>query len=411
MRTNNRDDPNFGQPRIRFKIAIVGAPGVGKTTIIQNFMKGSLTSDDTPDVNIDKLMQNSDGIYEVELEYNRLQYLIMIEEKAIINEDGKCIMEGEGKYLNHFDGVLYIFSLDDPESYLKLQDFYNGQVAAGSLFKPRLAIANKLDLISDEDYDGMVDLTKSVAVDNEGKFNFNGTKKWVAETMNCDYAEICGEDSSNVDEIFMMLIHMMDVKEEEKKKSSTFLQTITSVKFLSGLFLNLLALMGIVMLSAGMFSGTKPQRPHDDNWLYVIMFFIGIFTFIPGVVGFYGVKYRSKEYMGAVLVMLIPITILSMGYTIFFFIKISEIELAVNNILTPESARVISILNVVDVVLKLISLYLIYNVYSGLKEEKKGVADADIEEHKQYKPITDVENPLKVTNSKFTASAKGNKRV
>ncbi|CAI2371107.1 unnamed protein product [Moneuplotes crassus] len=407
MRTTNRDDPNFGKPKIKFRIAVVGAPQVGKTTIIKQFMQGSLTSDYTPEINFDKLIEESDGTYEIELEYNRLQYIIYLEEKPIVNHEGKCIMEGEDQYLNDYDGVVYTFALDNPESYLMLQDFYNGQVAAGSLFRPRVAVANKIDLIDPDDYEDMVDLTKSVAVDNEGKFNFNGTKKWVAETMNCEYAEISGNDHSNVDEVFMMLIHMMDEKEEHKATTSSCLHKLTNIRFLSGLFLNFLSLMGIVMLGAGMYSGTKPQRPHDDNWLYVIMFFIGIFTFIPGVVGFYGVKYSSKEYLGAVITMLIPITILSMAYTTFFFIKISELEIVQNNILTEGSARVISILNVVDVLLKCISVYFTHNVYSNLKTENRGVADDHLAEHQQYKPITDIEHPLIVTKSKWRASNTG----
>mmetsp|Transcript_684 Transcript_684/g.797 ORF Transcript_684/g.797 Transcript_684/m.797 type:complete len:157 (+) Transcript_684:750-1220(+) len=155
-----------------------------------------------------------------------------------------------------------------------------------------------------------------------------------------------------------------------------------------------------------MYSGTKPQRPHDDNWLYIIMFFIAIFSFLPGVVGFYGVKHKSKEYLGAVLVMLIPITILSTAYTIFFFIKISEIEAIHKNILTPESARIIGVINIIDLIIKFLCITFTYNVWKELKYLRKGVSDYGIESHQQYKPLTTSENPLKVTNSKFRPSMK-----
>ena len=150
-----------------------------------------------------------------------MKYIIEISEKPIIDEMGKFIKEGEGKYLNDFHGVLYIFSLDDPESYLKMQDFYNGQVAAESLFKPRVAVANKLDMIAEEDYEGMVDLSKSNILGEDENLNINGTRKWVDKIMNCDYAEISGKDPSNVDEVFCMLISLIDDREEEKTKTDT----------------------------------------------------------------------------------------------------------------------------------------------------------------------------------------------
>ena len=224
--------------------------------------------------------------------------------------------------------------------------------------------------------------------------------------MNCDYAEISSNDPSNVDEVFCLLITIIDDREEEQSKTVDFITCIVNIKFLSQVFLSFLSLFGIILLGAGMYSGTKPQRPHDDNWLYVIMFYIGIFSFIPGIVGFYGIKHRSKEYLGAVLVLLIPITILSFAYTTFFFIKMSDFQVVAKNILTPESAQVISVLNVIDLIIKLLSITFTYNVYKDLKFERKGITDEKLVEHKQYKPLTDDEHPLQVTNSKFRPSFK-----
>ena len=107
------------------------------------------------------------------------------------------------------------------------------------------------------------------------------------------------------------------------------------------------------------------------------------------------------------MVMLIPVTVISVIYTIFFFVKISEIQVVDNNILTPESAKIISILSTIDVIIKFLSLIFTYNVYENLKIERKGISNVELAGHKQYVPLTTEEQPLKVTNKKFRPSVNG----
>ena len=77
--------------------------------------------------------------------------------------------------------------------------------------------------------------------------------------------------------------------------------------------LSLVSFFGIIGLGAGFYSGTNLDGYIDDNWVYVVMLFLGIFSFIAGVVGFYGAKHQSIEYLNTVSHLFITITFFHIG--------------------------------------------------------------------------------------------------
>lgn len=75
-------------------------------------------------------------------------------------------------------------------------------------------------------------------------------------------------------------------------------------------FLGFVSLCGLVGIGSGFYSGTRLKGFAGDNWAYVVMLFLGIFSFVSGIVGYYGCKHESKDYLKTVLFILCPLTFL-----------------------------------------------------------------------------------------------------
>lgn len=350
--------------RKHLRIAVIGCSNSGKTTFIVNFLKGYLDPESAPNLDMDAIVKNSKGVYEVELQYNDVAYTIEIHERPL--------RRARGDYLESFNGVVYLFSLNDADSFILMQEFYRGQKIFGNKPKPRVAIGTRLDVISDDEYEKSFEFVSNDVVTPTGKLNFAESRKWVIENMGCDYAEINAHEPANVDEVFLLLIGIIERTQEEerlKKKQQigiSFFDKLVSVltlEYTCQFFLSMISLFGILQLGAAFYSGTKPQVPHDDNWLYVIMLFLGIFSFIAGVVGFYGVKHKSKEYLKAILIILIPLSAIYLAYTIVFFVKMHEVEVLSKNILTPASTKAIAVINSINMVLKAFGIYTTIKVH------------------------------------------------
>lgn len=182
------------------------------------------------------------------------------------------------------------------------------QIASEAELKPRIAVGNKLDLVS-ESLKGSFLSETSNYITSSGGLNFKEVRRWVVERMWCDYAEVTAEDSANVDEVFCLLIDIIEKSKHQSKANPGFrffqyiqgkvVEIFDYMTFLQ-IFLALLSFFGIIGLGGGFYSGTKLDGYTDDNWVYVVMLFLGIFSFIAGVVGFYGAKHQSKEYLTTV---------------------------------------------------------------------------------------------------------------
>lgn len=386
------------------RIAAIGADGIGKTTLIMNFLKGYIAPNEAPNLDLNQIVKDSNGTFQVDLELNGIKYNIEIQERDY--------SDASDDYLDEFDGVIYMYATNNPSSFLKMQDFYDWQKQEGKELKPRVVIGTKLDLISDQEYDNSFLLDKSALVTKTGGLNFGQARSWATEKVNCDYAEISCHDPANVDEVFCLLIGIIEKKNEKniikdqstKERAQRTLvncyRKLGEMTTLAKLMLSLLSLFGIILLGASFYSGTKIQRPKDNNWLYVIMLFLSIFSFISGIVGFYGVKHESKEYLKSILVILIPVTIVDIAYVIVFFIKLSDLEIISNNILSPRSTKIIAIINVIDFVIKVITIIITIQVYKNFRGEIESDSLKKNYVHTQYKalesaPLEDIDNIAK----------------
>lgn len=397
------------------RVAVIGADGTGKTTLILNFLKGYIAPNDAPNLDLNQIVKDSNGTFQVDLELNNIKYNIEIQERDY--------SDATDDYLNDFDGVIYMYATNNPSSFLKMQDFYDWQKQEGQQLKPRVVIGTKLDLISDQEYDNSFLLDKSALVTKTGGLNFGQARLWATEKVNCDYAEISCHDPANVDEVFCLLIGIIEKKQEKNNiKHQSIKERVQKTLFncfrklgemitLAKLMLSLVSLFGIIKLGAAFYSGTKMQKPdyspekvpnnfQDDNWLYVIMLFLSIFSFISGIVGFYGVKHESKEYLKTILIILIPVTIVDFAYVIVFFIKLSDLETVSNDILSPRSTKIIAALNTIDFVIQVITIIITIFVYRNFRGEIESDSLKKNYVHTQYKalesaPIEDLENIAK----------------
>ena len=111
---------------ISFKVALVGASGVGKSTLASNFVRGF--SEEDADIEGEgengKLNSLKENNFQIDLDYNESRYKIDIEEL-----DFKDI---QGDYISSFDAVIYMFSVEDPESFISLREFFIRQIASGN---------------------------------------------------------------------------------------------------------------------------------------------------------------------------------------------------------------------------------------------------------------------------------------
>ena len=111
---------------ISFKVALVGASGVGKSTLASNFVRGF--SEEDADIEGEgengKLNSLRENNFQIDLDYNKSRYKIDIEEL-----DFKDI---QGDYVSSFDAVIYMFSVEDPESFISLREFFIRQIASGN---------------------------------------------------------------------------------------------------------------------------------------------------------------------------------------------------------------------------------------------------------------------------------------
>lgn len=110
-------------PEVNFRIALVGAAEVGKSTLAMNFT-GGIDYDDEGDNDMESVMlTNETGKYQIDLDYSKARYQIDIEEMNF--------KDIRGEYASEFDAVIYMFSCTDPESFISLREFFIRQIAGG----------------------------------------------------------------------------------------------------------------------------------------------------------------------------------------------------------------------------------------------------------------------------------------
>ena len=90
-----QDSTDMDIPSRSLKIAVIGSPGVGKTVLAGNFLKGYIEEDKMVHTEVEDLMHPEDGVYEVDLDYNNFRYHITIQEKQY--------SKARGNFLDSFD--------------------------------------------------------------------------------------------------------------------------------------------------------------------------------------------------------------------------------------------------------------------------------------------------------------------
>lgn len=117
--------------------------------------------------------------------------------------------------------------------------------------------------------------------------------------------------------------------------------------------------------------------------MFVVILFLGIFSFVAGIVGFYGAKYRSKEYLKTVLFILFPVTLLYCIFVIVFFQSLSTIK--EEQILTPTAADFIAIFNVFDLFMKIVSIIVLMLAIKSLRDSENKTSSQERNSKKNKK--------------------------
>lgn len=326
-------------------------------------MKGYIDEDKENELDRDeikRMMNPRDGIYEVDLEYNDMEYHITIQERDF--------KEARGNFLDRFDGVIYMFSCTSTPSFLSLREFFLRQVAAESEMKPRVVIGNKLDLVPNSQIRDSVASDRTMNYQtNNGGVNLIASRAWVNERMLCDYAEVCSKDASNVDEVFCIICDIIEQNRRTRNilKDPTKVFLATLAKMIEGetfvkICLGFVSLFGLIDIGAGFYSGARLAEPTGQNWVFFILLFLGLYNFIIGIIGFYGTKHRSREYLKTVLGLLIPLTIGYLVFIIILFVFTEDPEaIGIEYSLSTVAIRFISIFNIFGLIFKTCAIVLL----------------------------------------------------
>lgn len=258
--------------------------------------------------------------------------------------------------------------------------------------RPRIVIANKVDEVkrhtdTESDVDSSRSSTRdsSVVYHSNGDLNMTRAKKWVHKNMMCEYletslTEVIPEELEQInptDQVFCMLIDIYEycqknlrrTKIENKMKSwKQRFASCFSYMNICELFLGIVSISGLVSIATGFYSGTRLDGFTDDNWVYIVILFFGIFGFVSGIVGFYGVKYKSQEYLKTVLFILFPLWCLHSIYMIAFFNMLDQIR--DEAILSPTAATFVSVYNIVDFVIKAVTIGLLMIAIKILNDQE-----------------------------------------
>ena len=137
-----------------FKIITLGESGVGKTSIIKRYVHNIFDSDCLSTIGLNFSFK--------EVEKNGKKYQIKFLDTAG-QEKYRALTKS---YYKNAEGVLFIFSLDDQESFIKINDWVNSfkENQSGKDNIPKYLVGNKCDLERKIDEESIEDLKKKLNI-------------------------------------------------------------------------------------------------------------------------------------------------------------------------------------------------------------------------------------------------------
>lgn len=173
---NKKEKENNNEPKedeITFKIITLGDSGVGKTSIIERYIKGTFQSNNASTLGVNFSFKN--------LYINGTQKIIL----KLLDTSGQEKYKSLSKsYFKNADGVLFVFGLNDKDSFDNIKDwmiYFSEHCSIENI--PKILVGNKCDLERDKGFDP--DLIK----------------EFVGE-INIKYFETSAKDDKNINELF-----------------------------------------------------------------------------------------------------------------------------------------------------------------------------------------------------------------
>jgi len=170
---NKQNNNEKKEEEIIFKIITLGDSGVGKTSIINQYITGNYIENTASTLGINYSYKK--------LIINKTQNILL----KLIDTCGQEKYRALSKsYFKHADGVLYVFGLNDKESFDNIKewmDCFNKECTIEDV--PKVLVGNKCDLKMDEELD-------------------NNLIKQFAEENKIQYIETSAKDNKNINELF-----------------------------------------------------------------------------------------------------------------------------------------------------------------------------------------------------------------
>jgi len=170
---NNQNNNDKKEEDIIYKIITLGDSGVGKTSIINQYINGKFIDNTASTLGINFSYKN--------LYINKTKTIKI----KLLDTCGQEKYRSLSKsYFKHVDGVLYIFGLNDKESFDNIKEWmtcFNKECIIEDV--PKVLVGNKCDLSMDKELDQ--NIIKQFAEENE-----------------IQYIETSAKDNKNINELF-----------------------------------------------------------------------------------------------------------------------------------------------------------------------------------------------------------------
>ena len=177
---NKKNNANEKEEEIIFKIITLGDSGVGKTSIINRYIKGKFSDNITSNLGVNFSYKN--------LTFNKTQKIMLKLYDTCGQEKYRALVKS---YYKNADGVLFIFGLDDKESFDNIKDWmerFNEECKIENI--PKVLVGNKCDLEIDKELDE--NLIKEFAKENK-----------------IEYIKASAKDDKNINALFEELGKMI----------------------------------------------------------------------------------------------------------------------------------------------------------------------------------------------------------
>lgn len=174
--------------KYNFKILLLGAPAVGKTSILYRFVKNKFSHDYITTIGINYLTK--------EINLDEKYYAKLVIWDVAGQEKFKFLRKS---YYEGTNGALLIFDLTSLNSYEDLKQWLSEMFEIMHKKIPFIIIGNKLDLVKD--------INRAIDLDNVKDF---------AENQDSIYIETSAKTGENIEEAFTKLTQLI-IKQNSKK--------------------------------------------------------------------------------------------------------------------------------------------------------------------------------------------------